>query len=199
MLELKTEASVGGGLGVWEAIHRRRSVRAYTGQPVAREDVLRLLDAAVQAPTAMLEEPLAFAVVQDRRTLERLSARALDLLPELRPRGAAAAGFIPPADVFHGAGTLIVIYGKPLGPFVAADCWLAAENLMLAACGLGLGTCVIGLALSALNEPAWRAELGAPPGAYAHAPIVVGAPAEETPAPGRRAPEIVSWRTPLSA
>ncbi|MFX8160667.1 nitroreductase family protein, partial [Acinetobacter baumannii] len=54
-------------------------------------------------------------------------------------------------NVFYNAGTLIVIYGKPMGPFVVADCWLAAENLMLAACAMGLGTCVIGLAVAALN------------------------------------------------
>ena len=44
----------------------------------------------------------------------------------------------PDFHVFYNAGTLIVIYGKFQGPFVVADCWLAAENLMLAACHRGL-------------------------------------------------------------
>jgi hypothetical protein len=46
-----------------------------------------------------------------------------------------------------------------------ADCWLAPENLMLAACAKGLGACVIGLAVSALSTPEWKAELKIPDGA----------------------------------
>jgi nitroreductase len=56
-----------------------------------------------------------------------------------------------------------VICGKPIGPFVAADCWLAAENLMLAATAHGLATCPIGFALAALGDREVKAELGIPP------------------------------------
>jgi hypothetical protein len=59
--------------------------------------------------------------------------------------GAFAERFASPDFcVFYDAGTLIAIGAKPLGPFVTADCWLVAGNLMLAACALGLGTCCIG-------------------------------------------------------
>jgi nitroreductase len=40
--------------------------------------------------------------------------------------------------------------------------WLAAENLMLAAHAMGLGTCVIGSAVPALNTPKSKAELNIP-------------------------------------
>lgn len=43
---------------------------------------------------------------------------------------------------------------------MVADCWLAAENLMLSACALGLGTCCIGSAIPALNSPEAKSELG---------------------------------------
>ena len=73
------------------------------------------------------------------------------------PPNAAGIGFLeqlrdPGFSPFYGAGTLIVIYGRSKGPLVTADCWLAAENLMLAACALGLGTCVIGAAVDAFNS-----------------------------------------------
>jgi nitroreductase len=181
-----------------DAIYARRSVRSYEPRAVPRDVVLKLLDAAVHAPTAVHEEPWGFVVVQDRALLKRLSDKAKELLPTLEGRvhlrDGGAHRFVLPDDVFHGAGTLIAIYGKPMGPFVVADCWLAAENLMLAARSMGLGTCVIGLAVAALNTPEWKKELKVPPEMTAYAPIIVGAPAGETPAAGRREPQILSWK-----
>ncbi|HSF70908.1 MAG TPA: nitroreductase family protein, partial [Methylotenera sp.] len=75
--------------------------------------------------------------------------------------------------------TLILICGKTAAPSYAADCWLAAENLMLAACAMGLGTCVIGSALSALNTPETKIKLNIPENFSAVAPIVVGYPDDE--------------------
>jgi hypothetical protein len=49
-----------------EAIYRRRSVRAYTGEPLTEDVVRELLDAAIQAPSAMNAQPWAFIIVQDR-------------------------------------------------------------------------------------------------------------------------------------
>jgi nitroreductase len=100
----------------------------------------------------------------------------------------------PDFDIFYHAGTLIVICAKPAGPFVVADCWLAAENLMLAACALGIGSCVIGFAVSALNTPEWKTALGVPEEMTAVAPIIVGIPNGDTPPVSRKAPEILSWR-----
>jgi nitroreductase len=77
---------------------------------------------------------------------------------------------------------------------VVADCWLAAENLMLAAYGLGLGTCCIGFAVPVLNTPEVKTELGIPPEASAVAPIIVGV-AREKPVPvSRKPPEILCWK-----
>lgn len=201
MLKLESAATA-AAMSVIDAIYERRSVRSYRAKTVDRRIVSALLDAAVQAPTALHEEPWAFVVVQDRDALRRLSDAALKTLRGREaglhlPRG--SQGFTLPENVFYDAGTLIVIYGKPLGPFVAADCWLAAENLMLAARGMGLGSCVIGLAAAALNSPEWKAELKVPAGLTAYAPVIVGEPSGETPATGRREPEVLSWRTGLSA
>ena len=86
-----------------------------------------------------------------------------------------------------------VICAPTTAPFGGADCWLAAQNLMLAACAESLGTCVIGFALSALNQADVKAELGIPPDMSAVAPIIVGTPRGETPATTRRAPRILGF------
>jgi nitroreductase len=80
-----------------------------------------------------------------------------------------------------------------MGRFVTADCWLAAENLMLMACGLGLGTCPIGFAVPILNTPEVKRELGIPAEYEVVAPIAVGFPRGFTPPVSRRPPEIIAW------
>jgi nitroreductase len=187
----------------------RRSVRHYAPHVIPQSTIRSLLDAAVQAPTALHEEPWAFVVVQDAATLKRISDRAKTLwLHEGEVHRALhtgvlareAAGFAqrladPAFSIFYNAGTLIVICAKPMGPFAEADCWLAAENLMLAATAIGLGTCCIGSALPALRAPDIKADLRIPLGLTAVVPIIVGVPADEQPGPAkRRDPEILYWR-----
>jgi nitroreductase len=195
-------------LSALDAIFTRRSVRSYTAQTIDRATVRALLDAAVQAPTALHAEPWAFVVIQDRAMLRRYSdlakgswAKEAIKYRDLHILGdaAAAARFAgrfadPDFSVFYDAGTLIVICAKPMGPFVIADCWLAAENLMLAACALGLGTCCIGSAVPALNSAAVKNELGIPSDVIAVAPIIVGVPAEEAGAVSRKDVEILCWK-----
>ena len=190
-----------------DAIYRRRATRAFTPAPIDEATVRELLRAAVHAPTAIHLEPWAFAVVQDPVLLKRVSDRAKTLaamphvdahreLPRTASSPRVPAMLIDPAfNIFYNAGTLIVICGKPMGPFVTADCWLAAENLMLAATALGLATCPIGFALAALGDREVKAELGIPSDVTAIAPIIVGAPASAPPATTRREPTILSWRT----
>lgn len=188
-------------MSAMHAIFHRRAVRDYAPQKIDQAVIRILLDAAVHAPTAVHEEPWAFAIVQDRNTLKHLSDNVKELLASgadsihLLLGGHALDRFTTPEfNAFYNAGTLVVIYGKPLGPFVVADCWLAAENLMLAACANGLGTCPIGLAVAALNTPQWKRELGVPAEMTAIAPIIVGVPAGETPPVSRKPPEILSWK-----
>lgn len=188
-------------LTVLEAIHARRSVRSYATQRLDRVTVTKLLSAAVRAPTAVHLEPWAFVVVQDPDALKRLSDKAKPLFAEEAhrahlDRGGHALDIFasPDFNIFYNAGTLIVICGPSAGPFAVADCWLAAENLMIAACAVGLGTCVIGSALAALNLPGVKAELGIPAGFSAIAPIVVGVPSGKTPLTSRKEPRVLAWR-----
>ena len=184
-----------------DTIHKRRAVRTYTNQKIDRATINSLLDAAVHAPTAVHEEPWSFVVIQDKQMLNRLSENIKTLLVSGQdaihplhgshvPHSFTTPGF----NAFYNAETLIVICGKPLGPFVVADCWLAAENLMLAACAMGLGTCVIGLSVSALNTSEWKKELNIPSDMTVYAPIIVGVPSAETPEVLRKQPDVLSWK-----
>jgi len=190
----------GTGLNVFETILARRSVRSYREGILDRKTINTLLEAAVRAPTAVHAEPWAFVIIQDQQLLQSLSERAkLLFAEELRRAGATPTDQHferlpdPGSCLFYDAGTLILICARPLGPFVTADCWLAAENLMLAASAIGLGSCVIGSAVPALNIPEVKAELGIPAECSAVAPIIVGHPRGESAMSSRRQPFILAW------
>jgi len=180
------------------AIYARRATRGYLPTQVPEPVIAELLRAAVHAPTAMHLEPWAFVIVQDRERLKRISDRAKTLAQAsfaglARTPGHAPAILTDPKfNIFYDAGTLIVICGKQAGSFVTADCWLAAENLMLAATALGYATCPIGFAVAALADREVKQELGIPEDVVAVAPIIVGVPAGETPAQPRRDPVILA-------
>ena len=187
-------------MSVFEVILARRSVRSFTAHELHRSTIKTLLEAAVRAPTAVHEEPWTFVVMQDKAALKRLSDRAKPLFVEearrahLDRQGHSFTVYTETSfNMFYDAGTLIVICAKPMGPFAAADCWLAAENLMLAARAMGLGSCVIGSAVAALNLPEVKNELGIPAEMTAVAPIIVGVPHGEAPTSSRNAPEILAW------
>ena len=184
---------------ILRAIHERRAIRSFRPEAVPERLIRDLLAAAVCAPSAMRMEPWGFAVVQDKATLQRYSDRAKAALLKT---GLAGLGLKeeyvatlenPSYNIFYDASTLIVICRRTAGSFADADCWLAAENVMLAAPGLGLGTCCIGFALAVLSAPDIKHELCIPDEGAAVAPIIVGFPSGTTKRVARRPPEILRW------
>lgn len=186
-------------MSVRDAIYGRCSVRTYAADKIDQPTLRALLAAAVRAPTAMHGEPWQFVIIQDPDVLQRLSDRAKELnfaeAARLHPDGGVPDILSQPGfNVFYDAGTLVVICAKAAGQFALADCWLAAENLMLSAHAMGLATCVIGLAASALNLPDVKRELGIPSETTAVAPIIIGKPRGEALPSARNEPQVLAWR-----
>ena len=126
-----------------EAIDSRRAVRAFTADPIAEEEISALIDAAIQAPSAINEQPWSFTVVRDPSLLDHISAEAKAHMLRTTPVGLLSHHFQeilndPKFQVFYHAPVLIVIASVTEGPWAIIDCSLAAENLMLAARAAGL-------------------------------------------------------------
>lgn len=182
-----------------EAIYHRRAVRSYTDQMVPKSDIGELIDAAIQAPSAVNQQPWAFAVVRGRSRLESYSEKAkaymLSVLPQSLALHRRSDELTQDSyNVFHHAGTLIVIYARQAPHHPAEDCCLAAQNLMLAAHGMGLATCPIGFVRPWLDLPDVKSLFGIPSSFTPVMPLVVGYPAKPAPAkPVRQEPEILAW------
>jgi nitroreductase/Pyruvate/2-oxoacid:ferredoxin oxidoreductase delta subunit len=80
--------------------------------------------------------------------------------------------------LFHGATAAILVGSEPGGSCPAEDALLATQNILLAAHALGLGTCLIGFAVSAMRKDVRIKDLlKIPREETVHAVIAVGHPA----------------------
>lgn len=184
-------------MNVLQAIRERRAVRDFKPDPVSAGMLYQLIDAASWAPSAMNEQPWHFTIVTDRAVLGEICAQAKAwMLKNLSamPRPAHFRDLLAERDfhIFYNAPCLVVISAASAGPWMREDAALAAENLMLMATSLGLGSCWIGFAQGWLNTPEGRRILNLPDKALAVAPVIVGHPRTEPPPVARKAP-LVSW------
>jgi nitroreductase len=180
-----------------KAISGRRSVRDYTREAVDEATLRGLIDAAVQAPSAVDQQPWTFTVVRNQDLLDRISHEAKIYMLATMPADRHSGHFQallgnPEFQMFYHAPALVVISAAADGPWAVEDCALAAENLMLAAFAARLGTCWIGLAQKFLGTEVGKSLLGCPADWVPVAPIIVGHPKSAPPPVARKAP-VVRW------
>lgn len=186
---------------IFSVIRNRRATRSYLSKPVSREIIKSLIELSIQAPSAMNLQPWSFVVIQNPTVLKDISDRTKKKLfnnpgvsKEFSVHGHQYLNDSH-FNIFYDAPALIVICAKEEGDdrfSSEADCYLAGENLMLSATGMGLATCPIGLAIDVLNEPGWKKRLGIPGTFTPVLPIIVGYASEALP-PVHRNPPIIKW------
>jgi len=179
-----------------EAIYSRRAVRDFTTEAVDEAALKQLIDAAIQAPSAVNQQPWRFTVVRDQKLLVEISRQSKAHMLRTSPAALASPHFNailnnPDFDIFYHAPALIVISAAN-GPWIVEDCALAAENLMLAACAAGLGTCWIGFAQGWLATAQGKSVLKLSESFVPVAPIIVGHPKDGVPAVPRK-PATIDW------
>ncbi len=69
-----------------EAITGRRAVREYLNQPVDEKLIRGLIDAAIQAPSAVNQQPWTFTIVRNQNLLDRISREAKSHMPPANAR-----------------------------------------------------------------------------------------------------------------
>jgi len=92
--------------------------------------------------------------------------------------------------LFHGAPAVIMVATTPGASCPKEDAMLATQNMLLGAHTLGLGSCLIGYAVAALeHEPRIKTRLGLPRDEEVHAVLALGWPRESyARVTGRRRP-----------
>jgi nitroreductase len=140
-------------MNVIEAIHRRRAVRKYCPDPVRKEDIHTILDAANWAPSGRNLQQWEFIVVTGKKIREMgesyqaVSEEYTQNWDSSPMRGSLSREeFIRFAGTYGGAPVVIVVITDitdipAFHKMNIESASAAMENLLLAATSLGLGTC----------------------------------------------------------
>lgn len=179
-----------------QTILKRRACRAYTAEAVNPDDVRRVVDCGLWAPSAMNRQDWHFAVVQSPELIRQMSDEIRAQLPQpARERYKQRHGGREDFSMFYGAPVVIVVSVDGSESYAQVDGGLATENMCLAAESLGLGSCVIGLTSLLFASPeaaAYREKLRIPEGYNPIHAVVIGHPAANS-APPERLPGRVDY------
>jgi nitroreductase len=189
MMAPLSEISGDGFMDVIEAIHSRRSVRAYSAQPVERELIEDLLWDAAQAPPPFAgQTPWTFNVIRGTARIAVYGERAIQYARDHRP-DIAEGTWRDREDfkVFWDAPAVVIISGP------VEDCCRAGQLLLLAAHARGLGACWVGAPMQWLRTVEAKAEIGIPEHLTPVSVICLGHPALTPAAPKRGCPTII-WQ-----
>ncbi|MCY3024402.1 MAG: nitroreductase family protein [Planctomycetota bacterium] len=186
------------------ALRSRRSVRRFTSDPVARETIERLIELAAWAPSAGNRQDWFFTVVTAPALKERMAdvvRRRWDAIVSASKDSALGEELARYAATFAGfaaAPVVIAVSARKVSGFETrlmgevahaasgsyASAAMAAQNLMLAAHALGLGSCCMTGAVAARDEIAALLDLGRKHELVCL--VAVGVPAETPRAPARK-------------
>ena len=187
--ESKTDGACGADVcskeqAVVETIMTRRSVRDYKAEPVDREQMAKIIECGIYAPSAMNMQPWAVRVVDAPDFLEGVTAIAVEQMPQLKEQ----AGF---RNFFRNAPTVAFVACPEESYSGEYDCGLLSENMMLAAWSMGIGSCCLGSVVPVMTSEAakpYLERLNLPEGYKLMVGIAFGYPAGDAPeAPARDA------------
>lgn len=123
---------------VIETIMTRTSVRSYKATPVSRDTLQIIIDAGLQAPSAMNKQDWEVRVVDSQDILNELSAMMLKT-----EMGSGMAARLNGKNAFQNAPAVFFVAAEKVTEglsWSAVDAALLSENILLAAKSMGLGT-----------------------------------------------------------
>jgi nitroreductase len=129
---------------IMDIIKKRKSIRVYKDQPLPKNVVDSILEAAKYAPTARNMQELEYKVITSQSLMMKLSE---GIAAAVQKEGMPLKG--PPGarpDFFHGAPLAIIVTAPKDNMWAFSDAALAAQNIMLYATSVNLGSCFIGMA-----------------------------------------------------
>lgn len=205
---------------IYEAMRDRRSIRRFKPDPVTRDVITSLVDAAITAPSASNKQPWRFLVVEDRARIGRMAEAVREATsivsshipetsqPSFRAYGdyftrfeSAPAVIVPIHRAMSVLSNLVddaldeetrgtIRHMEEQSGLVGTS--LALMNLLLMAHAIGLGAS--GMTGPLVAEPALRSILEVPDGWGIVALVPVGWPAEG-PVPTDRKPvdKVIRW------
>ena len=126
-----------GKNAVIETIMTRRSVRKYQPQAVNRDTMQIIMDCGINAPNAINRQAWEVRIVANPEVLKKLT----ELYVKDHPKEAENPNF---KNMFRNAPTVAFIANDTTFAYSPVDCGLMAENMILSAWSMGIGSCCLG-------------------------------------------------------
>ena len=130
---------------VIETIMTRRSVRKYQPQAVNRDTMQIILECGINAPNAINKQAWEVRVVDNPEFINGIT----EVFKKVSPKMAEAPDF---KNMFRNAPTVVFIANDTTFPFSQVDCGLMAENMMLSAWSMGIGSVCLGSSAHFINN-----------------------------------------------
>ena len=127
---------------VIENIMSRRSIRKYTAEPVSRETLMKIMECGINAPNGQNKQSWEVRIVDSPELMAEMS----------EAMGEAHGGNEFAKGCFRGAPVMVFIARDLSYDFSPYDCGLLAENIMLSAWSLGVGSVCLGSPVRMLTD-----------------------------------------------
>jgi len=172
-----------------QVISNRRSTRAYQAEQITDSELQQILDAALLAPSALNFQKWHFTVVQNKDMLDRIVITIAEHMKKSGIEALVKRAGNPEYHTFHHAPTVIIVSGDEESRYTQNDCSAAAQNILIAAESLNIGSCWIGSVrqlFTTEKADEFKKELGIPEGYVVVCALTLGYKvADNDPAPVR--------------
>lgn len=126
-----------------ETIMERRSIRKYKPETVARETLEKIMECGINAPNGQNKQSWEVRIVDNPVVMDEIKAVMAEAYGD---KAEMAVG------CFRGAPVMVFIARDLNYDFSAYDCGLLAENIMLSAQSLGVGSICLGSPVRFIND-----------------------------------------------
>ena len=164
-------------MDILEELKSRRSVRAFSEEKIAKEDIDKIIEAGIFAASGMNKQPTKIVCITDksvRDTLSRLNAEAM-----------GKSGI----DPFYGAPVVLAVLSDSESHTYVEDGALVMGNMMNEAHSIGIGSCWIHRGREVFDSDEGKKlkeKWGIPENFRGIAFLILGHAAKEGPAPARK-------------
>jgi nitroreductase len=137
---------------VLKTIAARRSVRQFRREQIKDSELMSIIEAGLQAPTAHNDQSCYFTIIQNKALIDEINRGSKIEMSMSDIDWVVKAGKNEKLHIFYNAPTVIIVSGRKdaVSPF--ADVCIAIENMLIAAESLNIGSCWIGFAKYFFND-----------------------------------------------
>lgn len=107
---------------VLDTIKRRRSIRKFKSNQIKPEQLDKIIEAAIHAPTAHNDQPWHFTIIQNKKLISHINSEAKKVMAESPLGWVSSLGKKERINIFHDTPTVIIVSGRKEAVSPLVDC-----------------------------------------------------------------------------